>query len=234
MDDEQLIISKSGWSAIGQECARYFARFTPLHLLYGSFDSGVVQVHRNIRKVRDKENTSADQATVPRQISKFGDTEKNEATTEEVERVLGYLRELYKAEGRNPICYFRLSLNPESYGQAVENIFHLSFLVRDGLAKIYLDDDKLPVIEPVSLEESQSLKKANVRTQQCVIPLSPAEWREIVRSFGVDRPTIPTRTQSQPSENYLTNQDEIPSTSSGHKHSQKRSRRKSSSTSSFA
>lgn len=230
LDGEQLTISKSGWATIGRECSGYFSRFTPLHLLYGSFDPGTVQLHKNIaRKPRDKENTSTEQATVPKQISKFGDTEKNEATTEEVERVLGCLRELYRAEGRNPICYFRLSLNPDSYGQAVENIFHLSFLVRDGLAKIYLDDDKLPVIEPVSVEESQALKKENVRTRQCVIPLSPAEWREIVRSFGVDRPTIPTRTPVQTSADSV--EDEIPSTSSGLKHSQKKSHKKSGSTS---
>lgn len=38
-----------------------------------------------------------------------------------------------------PINFFKFIINPESFGQTVENLFYLSFLIRDG--KVSIDDD---------------------------------------------------------------------------------------------
>ena len=38
-----------------------------------------------------------------------------------------------------PINMFNFFINPESFSQSVENLFYLSFLIRDG--KAYIDDD---------------------------------------------------------------------------------------------
>ncbi|XP_029649193.1 EP300-interacting inhibitor of differentiation 3-like [Octopus sinensis] len=203
LDGERMVVSRSGWITMGQDCSYLFARFTPLHLLYGSFDPGVVKMQRHInRRPRDKENSS-EKATVPKQISKFGDIEKNEATTEEVERVLKCLRDYHNAEGKEPICYFRFVVNPDSFGQTVENIFHVSFLVRDGLAKVYLDGDNLPVIEPVGLEENKS-QESTKRTRQCVISISPAEWRAIKKTFDLRTAMIPSRAPLETNRSQIT------------------------------
>jgi len=49
----------------------------------------------------------------------------------------------------SPICFFELVVNPTSFGHTIENIFHLSFLVKDGLVAISLNEHGLPVVEPV-------------------------------------------------------------------------------------
>ena len=44
---------------------------------------------------------------------------------------------------------FRLIINPESFGQSVENLFYLSFLIRDGKAALEFDEK---TAEPVVCE----------------------------------------------------------------------------------
>ena len=44
------------------------------------------------------------------------------------------------------IPLFEFAINPDSFGQTVENLFYISFLIRDGNAGIEQDDDGLPTI----------------------------------------------------------------------------------------
>lgn len=56
-----------------------------------------------------------------------------------------FLREnpRYEKEG---VGLFRFVINPHSFGQTVENIFYLSFLVKDGFVAFGENDDGLPVL----------------------------------------------------------------------------------------
>jgi hypothetical protein len=44
------------------------------------------------------------------------------------------------------VSLFEFAINPHSFGQTVENLFYISFLVRDGLVRVSFDDDGLPTI----------------------------------------------------------------------------------------
>ena len=44
-----------------------------------------------------------------------------------------------------PINLFRVIINPESFSQSVENMFYLSFLIRDGKIDLNFEDDE-PII----------------------------------------------------------------------------------------
>lgn len=48
------------------------------------------------------------------------------------------------------INLFRFIINPEDFAQSVENLFHLSFLIRDGMCSLETNDDGEPMISESS------------------------------------------------------------------------------------
>jgi hypothetical protein len=123
-----------------------------------------------------------------------------------VENIFRMLKALYKKNSSSPICYFEFVTNPESFSQTIENVFYTSFLLAHGFARMFLDDDELPVIEPVAganIESLRSLTSGNVQLvdegpddgecHQMVMPWTMQGWRDIVESFEITRPLIPAR-----------------------------------------
>jgi len=49
------------------------------------------------------------------------------------------------------VDFFKFVVNPSSFGQTIENMFYVSFLIRDGKAGITISDDGLPAVgKPLS------------------------------------------------------------------------------------
>eukprot|EP00105_Crassostrea_gigas_P042450 XP_019926598.1 PREDICTED: EP300-interacting inhibitor of differentiation 3-like [Crassostrea gigas] len=181
---QDIAISNQGWINLGKASQKFFMKSPAFHFMAGSFERGepVKKVRRAPDSQRlDKENLS-DKATVPKQMKSFDESDKSEATTAEVEKLLDLLQKLYRENERNPICYFEFVLHPESFSQTVENMFYTSFLVRDGLANIKLDDEKLPLIEPIQNPEQEKVRK-NLPHKQAVVSLSPQEWKLAKKCF---------------------------------------------------
>lgn len=96
------------------------------------------------------------------------------------------------------MSFFDFVVDPHSFPRTVENIFHVSFIIRDGFARIRLDQDRLPIIEPVNNEENEEIDQNTQIRNQGIIALSYRDWEEIVRTFEISEPVI-TSSQSQQS-----------------------------------
>nr|POE62269.1 non-structural maintenance of chromosomes element 4 like a [Quercus suber] len=89
---------------------------------------------------------------------------------------------------------FDYVVNPRSFGQTVENLFYVSFLIKEGAFGIQHDDDGLPTVVPsqASTLNEQRLNKTTKR--QAVFALDYATWRSLIEAFDIRESMIEHRT----------------------------------------
>jgi len=114
------------------------------------------------------------------------------------------------------LSYFQFVINPNSFGQTVENIFYVSFLVKEGQAEIGKDQYGLPTLcesfmlgvvrrpkliylmkayqTPRSIEEQ---RQQHVSKNQAIVSMDYQSWEELVDLLDIRHPLIPHRAEEQ-------------------------------------
>ena len=127
-----------------------------------------------------------------------------------------WLRE-HRISGDLGVPLFAFVVNPRSFGQTVENMFYISFLIKEGSIGIEHDDEGLPVISEsspsrfcchvntmlmtvcnVEIKDAQTLeekRKDKTSRHQAVFALDYATWKGLIEAFEVEEPMIPHRAE---------------------------------------
>ncbi|KAI4891593.1 hypothetical protein NFI96_020983 [Prochilodus magdalenae] len=174
------------WQRLSKRAEYCFRTAPSFHYMLGSFLAEPPPPRQRVERQRKAPSKEA-KRMMPTQLKKMEESHQ-EATEKEVERILGCLQRYYSDDPQSPISYYEFVVDPTSFARTVENIFHTSFLIRDGLARIYLDDSKLPCIAPV--EEGEVEPGGAATRHQCVISISPATWRELIDVFEIKEALI--------------------------------------------
>ncbi|KAJ5035083.1 uncharacterized protein L3040_008344 [Drepanopeziza brunnea f. sp. 'multigermtubi'] len=88
------------------------------------------------------------------------------------------------------LAYFKFVVNPWSFGQTVENMFYVSFLIRDGAAGISLDDRGLPYLVFYDDPDRDATAKGDHPKHQAVMSMDMAMWDDLIRTFDIKEPMI--------------------------------------------
>ena len=73
-------------------------------------------------------------------------------------QVFKQLVDAFKRNDQEAIYYFQFVVDPTSFGRTVENVFYVSFLVKEGKVKIFYDEEtRLPKIVPVKAKRDPSM-----------------------------------------------------------------------------
>nr|XP_019943550.1 PREDICTED: non-structural maintenance of chromosomes element 4 homolog A-like [Paralichthys olivaceus]XP_019943558.1 PREDICTED: non-structural maintenance of chromosomes element 4 homolog A-like [Paralichthys olivaceus] len=180
-------LPQDAWQRVARRAECCFRTAPSFHYMMGSFHAEPPPPKQKIMR-QSKATTKDTTRIMPTQLKKI-DKSHEEATEEEVERILGYLKGYYKDDPTSPISFYEFVIDPNSFSRTVENIFHTSFLIRDGLAQMHLHD-KMPCIAPVEEEEAEA--GGSVSPKQCIISISPKMWKELIDVFDITRTMIPS------------------------------------------
>ncbi|KAI8357772.1 Nse4 C-terminal-domain-containing protein [Mortierella sp. GBAus27b] len=192
------------WSSIGR-IARAWTKKVPTM----DFMLGPISVRHKSRTITRRKKIVRDPKAMrrPQELREEDIARQENETTKNVMQIAGILQGC-----ANKVNFFELVVNPESFGQTVENIFYLSFLVRDGKVSIVEEDVDDPDRERDDDTEKRSREGANVQPMvelsevptaedyhdglaksQLVMDIDMTTWRHLIAVYDIRSSMIPTR-----------------------------------------
>ncbi|KAI0143784.1 Nse4 C-terminal-domain-containing protein [Xylariaceae sp. FL1272] len=94
------------------------------------------------------------------------------------------------------IDLLKFVINPKSFGQTVENIFYVSFLIRDGAVEVKFDSNDLPTLHPTDAQEGGTTR-TNAERHQAVLSIDMKSWKDIINTFEITHPIIEHRREEK-------------------------------------
>mmetsp|Transcript_25213 Transcript_25213/g.58247 ORF Transcript_25213/g.58247 Transcript_25213/m.58247 type:complete len:189 (-) Transcript_25213:223-789(-) len=182
---------------LGTECGACFNAVPSNSFLNGPIEKEIVQKVRQRRAPRPKmdPNEKEENPDDLRKMEKTGN--ELSATEEHLQVIARTLKRRCTAPGEGDdrrkkkvkkVCAVKFLVNPQSFTQTVENIFHYSYLVRSGKAAIAVDKKTgLPTVKP------KDLQAGTPTPRQAILAFNMSDWRKLTREFGVDKGDIPHR-----------------------------------------
>jgi len=109
-------------------------------------------------------------------------------TNEELERNTRKRMEEMRSfmEKRKPLDFWKFILDPNSFSQSVENIFHYSFLIKDGQTSLEIRDDI-----PIAATSQPPRAEDTISNKQCVLKFDFSIWEQLRREYKLDAAILP-------------------------------------------
>ncbi|CAK4032923.1 Non-structural maintenance of chromosomes element 4 A [Lecanosticta acicola] len=92
---------------------------------------------------------------------------------------------------------FDYVINPRSFGQTVENMFYISFLIKEGYAGIASDDDGMPVLTEAEPMDVNQKRAQNIQRHQAVFSLDYSTWQKLIQAFDITESMIAHRDEGE-------------------------------------
>ncbi|KAF8897055.1 Nse4 C-terminal-domain-containing protein [Gymnopilus junonius] len=182
-DDRQDESSPLDWERIGRKAMAKSRRVPTMGFMLGPLS--IEQKKRTVTK-RSKLEKNKEDERKPQELREEDIQRSENETTKNVAILLAILK-----DNPDPVNIFRFVVNPNDFAQSVENIFYLSFLIRD--AKVAFETvDGEPVIylchPPTEKDYEDGLKK-----NQMVLEFDMATWKRAIDVFNITDSMIPQR-----------------------------------------
>ncbi|KAI5284729.1 nuclear protein [Ascosphaera acerosa] len=92
---------------------------------------------------------------------------------------------------------YKFCVNPWSFGQTVENLFYVSFLIRDGTVGISMDSNDLPTLIAATPQSAGEARRRGVQRHQAICEIDFQTWKRMIQVFDIKEPMIPHRQEDE-------------------------------------
>ncbi|PAV81806.1 hypothetical protein WR25_00330 [Diploscapter pachys] len=92
----------------------------------------------------------------------------------------------------NVVPYYHFVIDPNDFGKTVENMFYVSFLLKDVKVEVKLDQNDLPVIIPVNTTDRNAILNKGSEWPNCqnVRDFSYHQWEQVKKILKITKPMI--------------------------------------------
>ena len=176
------------WHVCGSHVAKHFAEAPAASFMNGPMDAQVKlrAAHRRRRDEPLGPVTTADAVD---------DTNAEQQTDHAMKRMVRVMKE--RKSKKETLTMEELAANPASFAQFVENVFTLSFLVKDGEAGLALPEAREPIgegsLRPVVKKTRKPEENLDVERATFVMHLDVAGWRALTAENGGRAGAMPHR-----------------------------------------
>ncbi|KAL3352060.1 hypothetical protein AABB24_020252 [Solanum stoloniferum] len=168
-----------GWKKLGLALSPIFRNGRGCHTMIGPMNCEVKQRKYTTRKPRTKVYLH----TQPKELDV---TEEKTDTDSNISTMFQILRNKKRVKLEN------LIMNRKSFAQSIENLFALSFLVKDGRVVIDVDVNGSHFLSPRNGPDANLVKSGEVKYSHFVFRLDFADW-ELMKNAVPEEELMPSR-----------------------------------------
>ncbi|ESW14613.1 hypothetical protein PHAVU_007G003000 [Phaseolus vulgaris] len=173
------------WQKLGLAVSPIFLSVHGSSTMLGPMDNEFKKRRTGVRKHRDPRPTVT---TRPEQLDEAGAVEKTD-TDINMATMFNILRKKKRVRLEN------LIINRKSFAQTVENLFSLSFLVKDGRAEISLDENRLHYVCPKNAPAANLVSSKEVSYTHFVFRYDYQDWKLMKDAVPEGEDLMPHRDQ---------------------------------------
>lgn len=186
-EDERVELD---WREVGLKTLHIHARPPTTDFMLGPLATTrkkrtVTRTQRARLVIRDEDKVRPTQLTV-------------EDIKEQENKVAYYVQKTHESLGEylleieQDCCdYFQFVINPHDYGQTIENIFYVAFLVKEN--RVTIKNDENGRLTLWYNDEDDVEKAAGGDRKQFITSMSMPKWRKLIKMFNITKSAIPHR-----------------------------------------
>eukprot|EP00242_Pyramimonas_sp_CCMP2087_P003446 CAMPEP_0198229482 /NCGR_PEP_ID=MMETSP1445-20131203/114147_1 /TAXON_ID=36898 /ORGANISM="Pyramimonas sp., Strain CCMP2087" /LENGTH=348 /DNA_ID=CAMNT_0043909945 /DNA_START=80 /DNA_END=1126 /DNA_ORIENTATION=+ len=172
------------WEALGTKAGKMFPTVPAFTCMLGPMS---IQVKERKQPQRRQKQAPVGELVNPEQV-----TSTSDAKQQETDRNMNQMHKILKSVKR--VSMARLMNNPRSFAQTVENLFTMSFLVRDGRAQLlHGKDGSIDVVSADGTPTDEEYASGVCDPGQIVFCYDVRDWKEMQEFVGTPAFLVPHR-----------------------------------------